>query len=58
MKKVIVEMAWEIPTECSVEQRIHLHNMIDTFMNNVAEKFAWYEETFSIENKTEERETE
>ena len=57
MEKIIVEMTWEVPDKCTPTQRNHLHNMVDTFMNNVAEKFAWDEETFSIENKTEERET-
>ena len=56
MERVVIEMAWEVPNECSIAQRNQLRDMIDTFMNNVAEKFAWDEETFSIENKSKERE--
>ena len=52
MEKIVVEMTWEVPDKCTPEQKSHLRNLVDTFMNNIAEKFAWDEETFSIENKT------
>ena len=52
MERIIVEMAWEAPDKCTPVQRKQLHNMIDEFMNNIAEQFAWDEEMFSIENET------
>ena len=53
MEKIIVEMTWEVPNKCTHAQKKQLRNMIDTFMNNIAEEFGWDEETFSIEKKTE-----
>jgi hypothetical protein len=53
MERIIVEMTWEVPNKCTPAQRKLLRNMVDTFMNNVAEKFAWDEEMFSIENDLE-----
>lgn len=52
MERIVVEMTWEVPDKCTYAQRVQLRNMIDTFMNDVAEELAWDEETFSIENKT------
>ena len=52
MERIVVEMAWEVPNKCTYTQRVQLRDMIDTFMNEVAEKLAWDEETFSIESKT------
>lgn len=52
MEKIIVEMTWEVPNKCTPAQRNLLRNKIDTFMNNIAEEFAWDEEMFSIENET------
>lgn len=53
MEKIIVEMTWEVPCKCTPVQKNLLRNKIDTFMNNIAEEFAWDEEMFSIENETE-----
>lgn len=53
MEKITVEMVWEIPGKCTPIQKRLLRSMIDTFMNNVAEEFAWDEEMFSIESKTD-----
>lgn len=53
MEKVTVEMIWEVPNECTPEQKNQLRNMVDSFMNDVAEEFAWNEEMFSIEKEKE-----
>ena len=53
VEKIVVEMTWEAFDKFTPAQRLQLYKTIDTFMNNIAEKFAWNEEAFSIKNKTE-----
>ena len=52
MERLTVEMVWEVPNKCTSTQKKQLRNMIDEFMNVIAEQFAWDEEAFSIEGKT------
>ena len=51
MERIKVEMAWEVPNKCTPVQKRQLRNMIDEFINVIAEQFAWDEEMFSIEGE-------
>ena len=51
MERLTVEMVWEVPNKCTPTQRKQLRNMVDEFMNIIAEQFAWDEEAFSIEEE-------
>ena len=40
VEKIVVEMTWETFDKFTPAQRLQLYKTIDTFMNNIAEKFA------------------